>query len=319
MKRLAITRRLPAAVEARARAAFEIHQDPQDRLRTEADLLAMFDGVDAVLCAPGDRIKSDVIRRLPDSVRVVATFSVGIDHIDPAALAARNIALVNTPDVLNLATAELSMMLILMAARRAGEGERVLRAGRWQGWAPTHMIGTQVSGRALGIFGMGRIGRALAMIAAGFGMNVHYLNRQRLPPELECGAIFHESDATFLPACEILSLNAPGGDGTRLWLDARRLSLLPRGAIVVNAARGTLIDDSALIAALRSGQVAAAGLDVYDGEPRVDPGYLALENAVLLPHLGSGTATAREAMGHLALDGIEDVLAGRVPRNLVTP
>lgn len=316
---LAITRRLPGRVEARARAEFEVRQEPSDALRTQADLLSLCAEADALLCAPGDRIDAKLIAHLADRLRVVGTFSVGMDHIDRAALAARGIALVNTPDVLNLATAELSMMLVLMAARRAGEGERALRAGQWGGWAPTHMIGTQISGRTLGIYGMGRIGRAMAAMAAGFGMAVHYLNRTRLPPELEAGATFHESDATFLPNCEVLSLNAPGGLGTRHWLDARRLALLPRGAIVVNAARGTLVDDAALIAALRSGQVAAAGLDVYDGEPRVDPAYLELDNVVLLPHLGSATMTAREAMGHLALDGIAAVLAGAVPANLVAP
>jgi lactate dehydrogenase-like 2-hydroxyacid dehydrogenase len=181
------------------------------------------------------------------------------------------------------------------------------------------MIGTEISGRTLGIVGMGRIGRVLAGMAAGFGMTVRYHNRSRLPPEREAGALFHASDETFLPLCEVLSLNAPGGAQTRHWLDARRIALLPPGAIVVNAGRGTLIDDAALIAALRSGHVAAAGLDVYDGEPRVDPGYLALENVVLLPHLGSATATAREAMGHLALDGILTVLAGGTPANLVPP
>lgn len=319
MNTLAVTRRLPARVEARAHAQFAVRQPTDDAPRPADEVLALCDGADALLCAPGDRLDAGLIARLPDSVRVVATFSVGMDHIDRPALAARGIALVNTPDVLNLATAELAMMLVLMAARRAGEGERAVRAGQWAGWAPTHMIATQVSGRTLGIFGMGRIGRAMAAMAAGFGMQVHYHNRQRLPREQEAGAIFHEHDDSFLAQSQVLSLNAPGGAGTKGWLDARRLALLPRGAIVVNAARGTLIDDAALIAALRAGHVAAAGLDVYDGEPRVDPGYLALENVVLLPHLGSATTTAREAMGHLALDGITGVLAGQAPSNLVPP
>ena len=319
MSILGITRRLPGPVETRARAEFSVRQPAVDALRGEAELLDLCADADALLCAPGDRIDAGLIAKLPAAVRVIGTFSVGIDHIDRAALAARGIDLVNTPDVLNLATAELAMMLVLMAARRAGEGERALRAGHWAGWAPTHMIATQVSGKTLGIFGMGRIGRALAAMAAGFGMEVHYHNRTRLPRELEAGAVFHADDAAFLTRCQVLSLNAPGGADTRRWLDARRLALLPAGAIVVNAARGTLIDDAALIAALRSGHIAAAGLDVYDGEPRVDPGYLALETVVLLPHLGSATSTAREAMGHLALDGIAAVLADQTPPNLVPP
>ena len=314
---LAITRRLPPAVEARAGAAFAVRQEAQDAIRGADELLALCDGADAVLCAPGDRIDAALVAALSASVRVVATFSVGTDHVDRGALASRGIALVNTPDVLNLATAELSMMLVLMAARRAGEGERLLRAGGWGGWAPTHMIGTQVSGRTLGIFGMGRIGRALAGMAAGFGMKVLYRNRRRLPQGQEAGATYCADDASFLPRCEMLSLNAPGGPDTRHWLNADRIAALPRGAVVVNAARGSLVDDAALIAALRSGHVASAGLDVYDGEPRIDPSYPTLENVVLLPHLGSATATARDAMGHLALDGIEAVLRGERPANLV--
>jgi glyoxylate reductase len=164
---------------------------------------------------------------------------------------------------------------------------------------------------------MGRIGRELARIAGAFGMVVHYHDIARLPPDLERGAVFHESDATFLPACDVLSLNAPGGAGTYHWLNAERIARLPKGAVVANAARGTLVDDAALIAALQSGQVGFAGLDVYEGEPKLNPGYAGLENVVLLPHLGSATAETREAMGHLALDGIDAVLAGRVPGNLV--
>ncbi len=312
---LAVTRRLPAAVEARITRDYEARLNTADT--PPGDVAALCAGAAALLCCPADRIDAAVVAALPDSVRVVATFSVGTDHLDLAALRGRGIAVVNTPDVLSLATAELTMLLILAAARRVGEGERLLRAGRWGGWAPTQLMGTLVSGRRLGIFGMGRIGREAARMAAGFGMAVHYRNRTRLGPAQEAGAVFHESDASFLPQCEVLSLNAPGGEATRHWLDAARIALLPRGAIVVNAARGTLVDDAALLAALRSGHVAAAGLDVYDGEPAVHPGYLAMENVALLPHLGSATMATREAMGFAALDGIDAVLAGRVPANLV--
>jgi glyoxylate reductase len=219
--------------------------------------------------------------------------------------------------VLSVATAETALLLILAAARRAGEGERLIRAGRWRGWAPTQLLGVGAIGRQLGIFGMGRIGRELARLARGIGMIIHYRDVARLPPALEGDATFHDSDASFLGACDILSLNAPGGEGTYHWLNAKRIALLPRGAVVVNAARGTLVDDEALIAALRSGQVGFAGLDVFEGEPRLNPGYLTLENVVLLPHLGSATVATRDAMGFLALDGIAAVLAGRRPENLV--
>src|SRR5262249_24185309 len=247
----------------------------------------------------------------------IATFSVGYDHIAIEAAKARGIAVCNTPGVLSVATAETVMLLILAAARRAGEGERLVRSSRWEGWAPTQLLGTQVSGRARGIFGMGRIGREVARMARGLEMEVHYRDQMRLPPELEQGAIYHEDDESFLAASEVLSLNAPGGGSTHHWLNAERIARLPKGAVMVNAARGSLVDDVALIAALKSGQVGSAGLDVFEGEPRLNPGYLELDNVVLLPHLGSATVETRNAMGFLALDGIDAVLTGQTPSNLV--
>ena len=314
---LLVTRRLPAAVEDRAARLFEARLNPEDRIYAAAELARRAEGADAILTAPGDRLDAATIAALPARVKAIGTFSVGFDHIDVAAARARGIQVCNTPDVLSVATAEIAMLLILAAARRAGEGERLVRAGKWHGWAPTQLLGTQVSGRRLGIFGIGRIGREVARMAAAFGMEIHYRDQARLPPELEKGAIFHDNDAAFLAQCEVLSLNAPGGGSTRHWLNAERIAQLPKGAVVVNAARGTLIDDAALIAALKSGQVAFAGLDVYNSEPNLDPGYLALENIVLLPHLGSATAETRDGMGALALDGIAAILAGQQPRNLV--
>jgi lactate dehydrogenase-like 2-hydroxyacid dehydrogenase len=315
---LLVTRRLPAAVEARAAREFDVWINPIDAPCPPAEILRRSEGASAILCVPGDRIDAEMIRQLPGGIRVIATFSVGYDHIDVAAARARGIAVCHTPDVLSTATAELTMALLLAAARRLGEGERMVRAGRWTGWAPTQLLGTEVSGRRLGVFGLGRIGRELARIARdGFGMEIHYRDRLRLPPELEKGARFHDSDDTFLPVCEMLSLHAPASEGTRRWLNAERIAKLPRGAVVVNAARGALVDDEALIAALQSRQVGFAGLDVYEGEPNLHPGYLELDNVVLLPHLGSATMKTREAMGFLALDGIAAVLAGQEPANLV--
>lgn len=314
---LYVTRRLPEAIEARAARDYEARLSADDRPVTAADILAGAAGAAAVLCCPAEKLGADVIGALPETVRVLGTFSVGYDHIDMPAARARGITVVNTPDVLSVATAELALLLILAAARRAGEGERLVRAGGWTGWAPTQLMGQGVVGRRLGIFGMGRIGRELATLARGIGMEIHYRDIARLPPDLEQGATFHEDDDSFLAACEILSLNAPGGAGTIKWLNAERIAKLPRGAVVANAARGTLVDDTALIAALRSGQVAAAGLDVYANEPNLDPEYRTLENVFLLPHLGSATAVTRDAMGHLVLDGIDAVLAGREPANRV--
>jgi lactate dehydrogenase-like 2-hydroxyacid dehydrogenase len=315
---LLVTRKLPAAIEARCARDYTARFNEADTPRTGADILALAQGCDAILACAADRIDAATMAALPASVRVVGTFSVGYDHIDIPAAQARGIKVVNTPDVLSVATAECAMLLILAAARRAGEGERLVRAGKWEGWAPTQLMGTLVSGRRLGIFGMGRIGRELARMARAFGMAVHYHDIARLPPELEQGATFHASDETFLPVCDVLSLNAPGGAGTLKWLNAARIARLPRGAILANAARGTLVDDEAVIAALKSGHIGYAGLDVYAGEPNMHPGYRALENVVLLPHLGSATVETRDAMGHLALDGIDAVLAGKEPSNLVT-
>lgn len=312
---LLVTRRLPAATEAQAQQEFDARLTPSDT--PIPDLLQRAEGADAVLCCPGDVLDAAALGRLPASVKVIGTFSVGYDHIDIAAATARGIMVCNTPDVLSVATAELAMSLMLAAARRAGEGERLVRSGRWQGWAPTQLLGTGISGKKLGIFGLGRIGRELAKMARGFGMEIHYRDMVRLPPELEQGATFHDNDDSFLPQCQILSMHAPGGGGTRHWLDADRIAKLPKGAVVVNAARGTLVDDHALIDALKSDHVAAAGLDVYNNEPKLNPGYLALENVVLLPHLGSNTQETRDAMGRLVLSGITTALAGDMPPNLV--
>ena len=315
---LLITRRLPDSVEARAAHDYEVNFNLADMPTTPASILASAQDVDAILCCASDKLDATTISALPSRVKVISTFSVGTDHIDMAAAAARGIPVCNTPDVLTEATAELSMLLILAASRRAGEGERIVRANTWTGWAPTQLMGRQVSGKRLGIFGMGRIGRALARMARGFDMRIHYRNRSRLPADQEQGATYHDNDASFLANCDVLALNAPGGAGTLKWLNAERIAMLPKGAVVANAARGTLVDDEALIAALKSGQVSFAGLDVFTGEPAIHPGYRALENAVLLPHLGSATIETRDAMGHLALDGIDAVLAGRWPDNLVS-
>ena len=312
---LFVTRRLPASIEAQAEQDFEARLTPSDI--AISDMAARAEGADAVLCCLGDVLDAKTIAALPASVKVIGTFSVGYDHIDVPAAKARGIEVCNTPDVSSVATAECAMLLLMAAARRAGEGERLVRSGKWNGWAPTQLLGTQVSGRRLGIFGMGRIGREIARMARGFDMEIHYRDMTRLPPELEQGAIFHDNDDSFLPVCQFLSLNAPGGDGTRRWLSKDCIAKLPFGAVVVNTARGTLVDDAALIAALRSGQIAAAGLDVYNGEPRLNPEYPTLENVVLLPHLGSATTETRDAMGRIVLSGIAAILAGKSPSNQV--
>ena len=314
---LLITRQLPDAVAARASTQFDARLNQPDGQWSPAEIVELAQGADAILCFSTDRLAAETIAALPASVKAIATCSVGYDHIDVAAARARAIPVANTPDVLSVATAELAMLLILMSARRAGEGERLVRSGQWKGWAPMLLLGTQVSKKRLGILGMGRIGRELARMARGFDMTIHYRNRTRLPPNLEQGAIYHDTDESFLANCDALAMTAPGGASTAKWLNADRLAMLPRGAIVANAARGSLVDDQALQAALRSGQVAFAGLDVYDGEPALNAGYYGIENVVLLPHMGSSTTETRAAMGNLCLDAILSMLAGGTPTNII--
>jgi lactate dehydrogenase-like 2-hydroxyacid dehydrogenase len=313
---LLVTRQLPKKVQLRAQTAFDLRMPGQQPSRDW--LGTAVQAADALLCSPSTRIDAALIAAMPARLRVIGTFSVGHEHIDLAATRAKAIAVVNTPGVLSQATAEFAMALLLAAARRLGEAERIARSGAWKGWSPTDFLGVQVSGKRLGIFGMGRIGQVLARIAqGGFGMEVHYVNRSRLPPAQEAGAIFHADEESFLAASQFLCLMAPGGAATQGWLNAARLAALPARAVVVNVARGSLVDDTALAAALVSGHVAAAGLDVFPAEPAIPEIYAGIETVVLSPHIASATSETRDAMGMLVLDGIEAVLAGGAPNNLV--
>ncbi|HUM11010.1 MAG TPA: D-glycerate dehydrogenase [Myxococcaceae bacterium] len=305
------TRKLPEAVERRAARDYRLVANPDDRPLSADELVVRCQDMDAVVCTVADRMNAGVLLRLPARVRIVASFGVGTEHLDLDTARARGLVVTNTPEVLTDATAEVALLLLLGAARRAYEGQALLRSGGWSGWAPTQLMGRQLSGKRLGIVGMGRIGQAMARRARGFGVEIHYTDQRRLPPEREDGAIFHPTVEELLPLSELLSLHAPSTPETRHLLDARRLGLLPPGAIVVNTARGDLVDDEALIAALRSGQVGAAGLDVFQGEPALHPAYRSLQNTFLLPHMGSATIETREAMGFRALDNVDAVLSGK--------
>jgi lactate dehydrogenase-like 2-hydroxyacid dehydrogenase len=309
---LLLTRKLPAEIEARAARDYDARLNPADdpwfRDGAETARRATEAKADGVLCAAGDPMTAATIAALPASVKVIATFSVGYDHIALDAAKARGIVVTNTPEVLSFATAECAFTLMLMAARRAGEGERMVRARKWEGWAPTQLMGVTLEEKVLGIAGFGRIGRELAAMARGFRMKIHYRDIQRAPAELEQGAVFHDNDDSFLGAVDILSMHMPGGEATRKWLNAERLARMRKGAIVINTGRGGSVDDAALVEALKSGHIRAAGLDVYDGEPRIFDGYLGLENVALLPHLGSATIETRDAMGHRALENLDAVL-----------
>jgi len=312
-----VSRKLPDAVESRLSRDYLALLNPQDRQYTTAELLDKSAAADVLLICHTEHLNAEVIGRLPGRVRAIVNFSVGVDHVDLAAAAARGLVVTNTPDVLTDATAEIAMLCMLGAARRASEGERLIRSGTWNTWSPAFMVGTQVSGKRLGIVGMGRVGQVTARRARGFDMQVHYYNRNRLLPELEKGAIFHATLDDLLPRCDFLSLHCPATPQTRNLLDAHRIGQLPEGAIVVNTARGAIVDETALLEALRGGRLAAAGLDVYCDEPHINPAFAALDNTFLLPHIGSATRETRDAMGFRALDNLDAILAGAAPPDRV--
>lgn len=312
-----VTRRLPDAVEERLKRDYEPRLNAGDQLPGPDEVVAGCKGADALIPCPTDKITADVINRLDDSLKVIATFSVGHEHIDIKAARERGIMVTNTPDVLTDATADIAMLLLLGAARRAYEGERMVRESTWGAWAPTAMRGVHVTGNRLGILGMGRIGQAMAHRAAGFEMEVHYHNRSKLPADLEFGAMFHADLDSMLGVSDMLSIHCPSTPDTLKIINAQRLAKLPDGAIVVNTARGNVVDDDALIAALKSGKLFAAGLDVFDGEPNIHPGYRELTNAFLLPHLGSATMATRDAMGFRAVDNLDAFFAGQEPSDRV--
>lgn len=308
-----VTRKLPDAVEDRVRNSYDARLNADDRVYTQDELLQLAQGADAIVPTHTERLNAELIGRLPDSVRAICSFSVGFDHIDLAAAKARGITVTNTPDVLSDATAEIAMLLMLGAARRAHEGEQLIRTATWKEWSPTYRLGVQLTGKRLGIIGMGRVGQVLARRARGFDMEIHYFNRRRLNPDLEAGARFHERLDDLLSVSDFLSIHCPATPETHHLINAERIARMPDGAVVVNTARGAVVEDDALIAALKAGKLFAAGLDVYNGEPNIDPRYRELSNTFLLPHIGSATRETRDAMGFRALDNLDAILAGREP------
>ncbi len=316
--RIVVTRKLPPPVEGRIARLFDATFNPGDEVLDAEVLIARAGNADGLLVTPTDKLRADSIARLPQTLRIISTFSVGYDHIEVPAALKRGLTVTNTPDVLTDATADIAMLLLLGAARGAYWGERMVREKRWGAWSPTHPLGLDVTGRRLGILGMGRIGQAVAKRARGFDMQIHYHNRSRLSPDLEQGAVFHGEFRAMLPHCDFLSINCASTPETRGSVDAEAIAAMPDGAVVVNSARGDIVDDDALIAALKSGKLGAAGLDVFRGEPDIDPRYRDLDNAFLLPHLGSATLDTRIAMGMRAVDNLEAFFAGRPPRDKLT-
>jgi len=312
-----VTRKLPEAVEARLSRDFDVRLNPNDILYSKDDLIELAQGAQGILPCHTEHFTADVIERLPEEVKIIANFSVGVDHVDLAAAKGKGIVVTNTPDVLSDATAEIAILLMLGAARRAGEGEALVRTRAWKDWSPSFMVGIQITGKRLGIVGIGRVGQVVADRARCFGMEIHYHNRSRLSPELEKGAIYHETLEDMLPVCQFLSLNCPNTPDTVGLLNADRIAKLPDGAVVINTARGVVVDDDALIEALQSGKLAAAGLDVFNNEPNIDTRYADLPNTFLMPHIGSATAETRDAMGFRALDNLDAFFRGGEPGDRV--
>jgi lactate dehydrogenase-like 2-hydroxyacid dehydrogenase len=313
-----VTRKLPDAVEARLARDYAPILNPNDTLYSADQLVDLAANADAILPCHTENMTTQLIERLPANVKVIANFSVGVDHCDLHAAKNKGIIVTNTPDVLSDATAEIAMLLMLGAARRASEGERMVRAQEWRDWSPSFMVGRQVTGKRYGVIGMGRVGQVCAKRARCFDMDIHYYNRSRLNTDQEAGATYHETVEDLLPHCDVLSIHCPATPETTGLLNAERIALLPDGAIVVNTARGGVVDDDALVAALKSGKVWAAGLDVYNGEPEnIHPDYRSLDNVFLLPHIGSATDDTRDAMGFRALDNLDAIFAGREPGDRV--
>jgi glyoxylate reductase len=315
-----LTRKWPESVEKAAAELFDVTFNPEDRPLTRDEMRSALESYDAVLATVTDDVKEGTFTNLKPMAQILANYGVGFSHIDIEGARAAGITVTNTPDVLNDCTADLAMTLLMMAARRAGEGEREVRAGKWTGWRPTHMIGTSVTGKTLGIIGFGRIGQAMARRAHfGFGMKILVQSRSPVDPVIlaETEAVQVDTVEDLLPQCDFISLHCPGGAANMHLIDARRLALMKPTAILVNTARGEVVDEAALVDALKGGVIAGAGLDVFEAEPTVHPELLECENAVLLPHMGSSTRETRVGMGMRALKNIQQFFDGIEPDDKV--
>lgn len=308
-----ITRSLSANTLARARQHYEVIIDEKDVPADADTIVARSAQIDACIPCHSEAFSAEVSARLDSRLKIIANHSVGVDHCDLAALESRGIVVTNTPDVLSDATAEIAMLLLLGAARGAVAGDTLVRHGAWTNWSPSFMVGHQVTGKRIGIIGMGKVGQVMARRARGFDMQVHYHNRHRLPPDKEANATYHESLDSLLSVSDYLSLHCPATKDTKGLLNAEALNKLPDSAIVINTARGALIDEIALLAAIDSGKLAAAGLDCFVTEPGGNPDFATHDNIFMLPHIGSATFDTRDAMGFRALDNLDAFFAGKEP------
>jgi lactate dehydrogenase-like 2-hydroxyacid dehydrogenase len=307
MKKILITRRLLKESEDKASKMFDAHLNSNDELYSQSRLIELSQGCDAVLTSLTDKMDADTIKKLPETIKVISNFAVGFGNIDLEAAKKRGIAVTNTPEVLSDATAEIGILLILGACRRASEGIEAARESNWK-WSSDYLIGKQLTGTRLGILGMGRIGQKIANIARSLGMIIHYHNRSKLSEDKEQGAVYHDNLKSLFSVSDVLSICCPATKETENMINKETVEYFPTGAVITNVARGDIVDDEALIDALHRRKIYAAGLDVYKGEPNLNPGYLKIKSVFILPHLGSATKHTRTAMANLAIDNIDEFL-----------
>ena len=305
MKKILITRKLIKDCEDKASKIFDAKLNSNDELYSQKKLIELSSGFDGILTSLTDKMDADTINALPETIKIISNFAVGFGNIDLEAAKKRNIAVTNTPDVLTDATAEIGMLLILGACRRAAEGIQHAKESNWK-WTADYLIGKQLTGTRLGILGMGRIGQKIASIARSFGMIIHYHNRSKLSEEKAQGAVYHDNLKSLFSVSDVLSICCPATKETQNLINKDTLEYFPTGAVITNVARGDIVDDEALIDALNRRKIYAAGLDVYKNEPNLNPGYLKIKDVFILPHLGSATKVTRIAMGNLAIDNIDE-------------
>ena len=305
MKKILITRRLLQLNEEKASKVFDAKLNLNDELYSQRKLIELSQGCDGILTSLTDKMNEETINKLPDTIKIISNFAVGFGNIDLEATKKKNIVVTNTPEVLTNATAEIAMLLILGACRRAAEGIEDAKESKWK-WSADYLIGKQLTGARLGVLGMGRIGRAVAKLARAFGMVIHYHNRSKLTQTLEEGAIYHKNIKSLFSVSDVLSINCPATKETINIINKETLEYFPKGAVITNSARGDMIDDEAILDALSRRKIYAVGLDVYKGEPNLHPGYLKQKSAFILPHLGSATKETRTAMANLAIDNLDE-------------
>jgi len=316
MKKILVTRNLLPENEERVKKLFDAKLNKADNILSAEELINQSKDCDGILCIGGNKFDKAIIDQLSSSVKIIANYAVGYNNVDVDAAKQKGIVVTNTPEVLTDATADISILLLLGASRRAYEGRKHAETQSWN-WSTNFLMGKQMSNKKLGILGMGRIGRAVAQRARGFGMEIHYHNRSKLSPDLELGAIYHDNIKSLFSQSDFLSINCPATAETTNLLNEETINFLPDKAVVANAARGDIIDDVAMIKAMKSGKIFALGLDVYNGEPKINEEYLQLDNLFLLPHLGSSTKRTRIDMGDRAIDNLETFFSGKTPLDKV--